>query len=200
LKKYLPSILLYSRLFFAFVILALTFSNFINSKFIVLVLMYVGVIADIFDGIIARKLNISTQNFRVMDTLFDLLFYFSILGFIISVNPQNIYDNCIPIYFILILEFLMYVVSLIQFGKFPSPHAILSKFWGLYIVVEFSLLILCVPGSHFKIALIFGLIVHIDRLFIYLMIKHWDHDIPSSYHAFLLRQGKQIKRNKVFNG
>jgi CDP-diacylglycerol---glycerol-3-phosphate 3-phosphatidyltransferase len=162
--------------------------------------MYLGIISDVFDGIIARKLKISTQYFRVMDTIFDLLFYFSILGFIISVNPQSVRDSIILICCILILESLMYVISLFRFGMFPSPHAILSKFWGLYIVVEFSLLILGVPGSHFKIALVFGLIAHIDRVLIYIIIKQWDHDIPSSYHALMMRQGKQINRKKIFNG
>lgn len=162
--------------------------------------MYVGVIADIFDGIIARKLNISSRNFRVLDTLFDLLFYMSIFSFILCANPQSIRDNILLICCILSIEFIMYLVSLFRFSKLPSPHAILSKFWGLYIVVEFSLLILGVIGSHFRIALVFGIVVHLDRLLIYLLIKKWDHDIPSSYHALLLRKGKTINRMKIFNG
>ncbi|MEI6021437.1 MAG: CDP-alcohol phosphatidyltransferase family protein, partial [Bacteroidota bacterium] len=65
---------------------------------------------------------------------------------------------------------------------------------------EFSLLILGINGIHFKIALIIGAFVHIDRLLIYLLLKKWDHDIPSTFHAYQLSRGKNIRRNKLFNG
>jgi phosphatidylglycerophosphate synthase len=200
LKLYIPKILLYSRLAFCLVVVIFTFQGFENSKGIVLFLLYAGVVADIFDGIIARKLNISTAKFRLLDTVFDLLFYLSILSFIASIQFEQIKHHRTIILVILLLEALMYTISLIRFKKFPSPHAILSKFWGLYLVIEFSLVILDVKGNHFLIALIIGLFVHMDRVLIYVFLRTWDHDIPSSYHAFLLWQGKPITRHKLFNG
>ena len=86
MKNKIPKILLYSRLFLALFIISITLYPFFNSKGIVLSLMYLGLLTDVFDGIIARKFNISTENFRVLDTAFDLLFYFSILVFIISIR------------------------------------------------------------------------------------------------------------------
>lgn len=200
MNKFIPKILLYSRLVFAFILLLLTVYQPNYVRFIVLLLLYLGVISDIFDGIIARKLNISTDNFRVLDTIFDMLFFFSILIFIYSVDQKSLYENRYLISIIFSLEMLMYLFSLIKFKILPSPHSILSKFWGLYMVIEFTLLIVGVKGNHFTIALIYGIVVHFDRFLIYLLLKKWDHDIPSSYHAFLLRQGKTITRNKIFNG
>jgi phosphatidylglycerophosphate synthase len=200
MKNKIPEILLYSRLIFALVIIAITLYPFFNSKLIILSLMYLGLLSDVFDGIIARKLNISTENFRVLDTAFDLLFYFSILFFIISTNQHVFSDHKIFILIIVILEAHMYVISMMRFGKLPSPHAILSKFWGLYIIVEFTLLICQVRGNHFLISLIVGMFVHVDRVLIYILLRNWEHDIPSSYHALLIRQGKKIKRLKMFNG
>ena len=162
--------------------------------------MYAGIIGDIFDGIIARKFNLSTDRFRLLDTIFDLLFYLSLLFFILSINYQAIIDNLQFILCILTLEGLMYLISWARFGKLPSPHAIMSKFWGLYIVIEFTLLIIGLQGNHFTIALYIGIIVHLDRLLIYILLKQWDHDIPSCYHALLLRQGRPMKRKKLFNG
>jgi phosphatidylglycerophosphate synthase len=192
--------LLYSRLAIAFIIVAVTLVMPDNSKWIVLFLLITGILTDIFDGIIARKLEISTVNFRLLDTIFDLFFYLSVLVFINSTNHLQISDNLKLILVILSLEAMMYLISLIRFGKLPSPHAILSKFWGIYLVVEFSLLILSVQGNHFTIALCIGLAVHIDRVLIYALLRKWDHDIPSSYHALLIWNGKQIERNKLFNG
>jgi CDP-diacylglycerol--glycerol-3-phosphate 3-phosphatidyltransferase len=162
--------------------------------------MYIGILTDVFDGIIARKLHISTDDFRVLDTVFDLLFYLSILLFSISINHTAFSDNKILILAILSLESLMYLLCLIRFRKLPSPHAILSKFWGIYIIIEFTLLINHVPGNHFSIALIIGVFVHLDRLFIFILLRNWEHDIPSSYHALLIRQGKKINRLQLFNG
>jgi CDP-diacylglycerol--glycerol-3-phosphate 3-phosphatidyltransferase len=199
-KYYIPTILLYSRLLFGFIIVLLTLSHDTNARWIVLFLLYSGVIADIFDGIIARRLNISTEKLRTLDTIFDLLFYLAILFYINSIHGQELESNAQLILTIFILEGLMYGISLARFQKLPSPHAILSKCWGLYLLIEFTLLLVGVEGEHFTVALIIGLFVHVDRLLIYILLKYWTHDIPSSYHALLLRQGRQIRRNRLFNG
>ena len=200
MKNQIPKILLYSRLVFALVILALLFLDYPWEKYLVLTLLYTGIIADIFDGIIARRLNISTEQLRLHDTIIDLFFYFSVLIFLFFKDQYFFYDNIFLVCFILLLEIVMYATSLLRFGKLPSPHAVLSKFWGLYLVIEFTLLLLGINGIHFSIALCFGLLAHADRALIYLLIPKWEHDIPSSRHAFLLRQGKTISRNKLFNG
>ena len=171
-----------------------------DSTWIVLTLLYLGILSDIFDGIIARKLNISTQRLRLLDTVVDLLFYISLLLYTIQSNPSSWSNNRFGIIIILVLEGATYIISLIRFRKLPAPHAILSKFWGIYLVIEFTLLILGVGGLHFRFALYFGIVAHIDRVLIYSLLRTWDHDIPSSYHAFLLRQGKPIQRRKLFNG
>ena len=79
MKKQIPNILLYSRLLIAIIIFILVVLQFSHLNILVLVLMYIGILTDIFDGIIARKLNVSSKNFRVLDTIFDVIFLFSIL-------------------------------------------------------------------------------------------------------------------------
>ena len=54
---------------------------------------YFGVISDIFDGIIARKLNVSNEKLRVLDTLFDLIFYASIISYIFKNKPHLLFNN-----------------------------------------------------------------------------------------------------------
>ncbi len=200
MKYHIPKILLYARLLLAFFVLGISVFSVSELNNVILVIMYIGIITDIFDGIIARKLNVSEKNFRIHDTLIDLFFYISILYYIFEYNSQLFYDNKYLISAIFTLEILMYVISFVKFGKLPSPHALLSKFWGIYIVVEFTLLLLNVNGIHFRIALVTGVFVHIDRVFIYLFLRKWDHDIPTCYHAYQSRKGKHIKRIKLFNG
>lgn len=198
MRHALPGILLYSRLVMAFIIMFVSPAPEQNT-IMVIVLMYAGILSDVFDGILARKLQTANDAFRIMDTVIDLVFYLSIVFFISNASPLSLSENFVPVSAIFTLEFLMYTVSLIRFRQLPSPHALLSKLWGIVLVVEFTLLLLDVRGIHFQLALIFGLIAHADRLLIYCLLKTWNRDIPSSYHAFLLRQGKPIIRWKLFN-
>lgn len=200
MKNHIPKLLLYTRLFFACIIIGLSIFQLNYAGKIVLMLLYIGILTDVFDGIIARKLNVSTGNLRVLDTVIDLLFYLSVFAFIVKTNPDTFYDNRFVLVIIFFLEFLMYLTSLIKFGKLPSPHAIISKFWGIYIVVEFTLLLLGVSGTHFPVALVIGVFVHADRVLIYALLKKWEHDLPSCYHAYKRRKGESIKRMKLFNG
>lgn len=200
MKKNIPIALIFCRVLFSLLIIVLAQYSFYSSPYIVIVLMYAGILSDIFDGIIARNLNISTASLRRADTLTDLAFYSALVYYISKYNPAPLVQNNPLIFIILFLEFLMYATCLARFRKLPSPHALLSKFWGLYLIVEFTLLLLGVNGSHFTIALITGIVVHTDRLLIYLLLPSWAHDIPSCWHAVLTRQGQVIKRHKLFNG
>jgi len=200
MRSMIPALLLYTRLFFALFILLLLFIDLPAENYVVLGLLYIGILSDLLDGIIARRLNISTDRLRVQDTFVDLLFYLAVLAYVFQARPGDFTGNLVLIIVILSQEALMYITSLARFGKLPSPHAILSKFWGILMVVEFSLLLLGVGGIHFTIALIYGIIVHLDRLLIYLFLKKWDHDIPSSFHAWQIRKGLPIRRHKLFNG
>jgi len=199
LTKSIPYLLIFVRLLFASIILALALRSY-DTPGLILFLMYAGILSDIFDGIIARRLNVSTQNLRLLDTFVDLLFYISLFTYINSLHSQLWSENTWLIISILSLEGMMYAICFLRFRKLPSPHAILSKFWGIYLVVEFTLLLLGVSGIHFSIALIFGLVAHVDRVIIYSLLPNWDHDIPSAHHALLLRQGKPIRRRQLFNG
>ena len=200
MKKNIPQILLLSRLGFACTIVLLSFISISYEKTIVLCMLYLGIFSDIFDGIFARKQNTSSRQFRINDTIIDLVFYLSIAYFIYSFNPTIITDNLKFIIGILGLEALMYLISFVRFRQFPSPHDILSKFWAIYLLIEFTLLLIGFDGIHFTIALSIGLLIHAQRVLIYVILKHWEHDIPSVYHAFLLRKGIKIKRRKLFNG
>lgn len=200
MKVSIPNILLYSRLGFTIIILLFSFIEILYEKSLVLCLMYLGIFSDIFDGIIARKQNTSSKKFRITDTAIDLVFYLSIAYFIFSFNPTIITKNIKLIAGILSLEALMYIISFVRFRQFPSPHDILSKFWAIYLLVEFTLILLGFDGVHFTVALSFGLLVHAQRVLIYIILKRWEHDIPSVYHAILLRKGIKIRRIKLFNG
>jgi CDP-diacylglycerol--glycerol-3-phosphate 3-phosphatidyltransferase len=52
----------------------------------------------------------------------------------------------------------------------------------------------------FNICLYLGIVTRLEIISIFLIIKNWTNDVPSVYHAVLIRKGKSIKRHKLFNG
>ncbi len=197
----IPIILILFRLLLAPIILSLAYFIGESAKTIIVVLMYLGLISDILDGIIARKQNISSAKLRRMDSQTDMIFWLSI-GFTTWIlYPKLISDNSIVIWTILGMEIACYVISLIKFKKETCTHAFLSKLWGITLLIAFTSLIgFNHAGIPFTMAIIMGLISHIDRILITLILPKWTHDIPSAYHAYLIRKGIDFKRNEYLNG
>lgn len=74
----IPIILIFSRLIIGFVIISLTLIKVEFYQTIAVVLLSLGLLTDIFDGIIARHLNISTQKLRRLDSTVDQIFFISV--------------------------------------------------------------------------------------------------------------------------
>ena len=197
----IPILLILLRLILAPIILAIAYFIGDSAKSTILVLMYLGLISDILDGIIARKQNISSAKLRRMDSQTDMIFWLSI-GFATWIlYPKLISDNAIMIWTILAMEVACYVISLIRFRRETCTHAFLSKLWGITLLVAFTSLIgFNHAGIPFALAIIMGLISHIDRILITLLLPKWTHDIPSAYHAYLIRKGIPFKKNRYLNG
>ncbi len=197
----IPIALIVFRFLLAPIILGLAYYVGETSKLFILILMYLGLISDILDGIIARKQNISSEKLRRMDSQTDMIFWLS-LGFATWILfPKLISDNAFAIWIILVMEIACYAISFIKFKRETCTHAFLSKLWGISLLVAFTSLIgFNHAGIPFFIAIVMGLISHIDRILITLILPHWTHDIPSTYHAYLIRKGKDFKRNDYLNG
>ena len=196
-----PQKLILFRLLLAPSILALAYLVGEQSKIIILVLMYLGLISDILDGIIARKQEISSEKLRRQDSQTDMIFWLSIGFSVWILYPDLINDNAVPIWSILIMEIACYIISFLKFGKETCTHAFLSKLWGLTLLVAFTSLIgFNYAGIPFFLAIVFGIISHIDRILITLILPKWTHDIPSAYHAYLIRKNKKFKKNILLNG
>jgi CDP-diacylglycerol--glycerol-3-phosphate 3-phosphatidyltransferase len=163
--------------------------------------MILGLLTDIFDGIIARKLNISTVTLRKLDSIVDRFFWLMILVSCYLLYPEYIRSIVPSVGIILAFEALVFGISFIRFGKAPSPHNLISKAWGISVAVAFAVIILT-GSSYYAFFTMFALAIlsRTDSMLIYLLLRRWDHDIPSFYHAILIRNGKIITRNDLFNG
>jgi phosphatidylglycerophosphate synthase len=198
--KKIPILLILFRFILAPIILLLAYFLRDKASIAIIILMYLGLISDIFDGIIARNMGISSAKLRRLDSQTDMVFWVCIGISAYFIYPEIIIANKISIIIIFGMEALCYITSLAKFGKETCTHAFLAKMWGLSLLVAFTLLIgFQYSGIPFYTAVVLGYISHIDRILITLILPKWAHDIPSSYHAFLMRKGIPFKKYKLFN-
>lgn len=198
--KNIPYILIAIRFLLAPVIFFLAYLNGEKSAYLILTLMFIGLLTDIFDGIIARKVGVSSEKLRRLDSQIDLVFWLS-LGFAAYfLNPELIKNEWENITLVFVMEALCYLISILKFGKETCTHAFLSKMWGLSLVIAFTYLIgFQQTGWAFYLAIILGIVSHIDVILIILILPKWQYDVPSCYHAWNIRKGKQRKKSTLFN-
>ena len=198
--KRLPLLLIAFRFLLAPVMLYLGYFYKSTYSQLIVAILIAGLLSDIFDGIIARKQNTSTPTLRRLDSQTDMIFWLC-AGFTAwFIWPDVIRANQQVVYILLGMEALCYLVSFLRFGKETCSHAYLSKFWGLTLLAAFIDLILNgQAGFLFYFCLMAGIISHLDRILITLILPKWQHDVPSAYHAWLIRKGKSFRRFLLFN-
>jgi CDP-diacylglycerol--glycerol-3-phosphate 3-phosphatidyltransferase len=201
LKKQIPFALILLRLFLGLLLLAFYWFKIDYFKYYAITFLVIGLLSDIFDGIIARKLNISTPSLRRWDSSVDLIFFSCItLGTYLSC-PLFFRDNATLIFVLLGLEALTYVVSFAKFKKEIATHSIGAKLWTLFLfTLLIELLLHCQSTFLFQVTIWLGVITRLEIIAIILILKNWSNDIPTIYHAIQLRKGKTIRKNKLFNG
>jgi phosphatidylglycerophosphate synthase len=199
--KKIPLLLILFRLVLGPCMIALACRYGEAARIALVVLLLAGILSDIFDGIIARSQGISTATLRRMDSQTDLVFWLCAGWCAWLLSPQIIIENKIAIITLFAMEGLTYVFSIAKFGKETCTHAWLSKLWGIMLFVAFtSILGFDYAGIPFALAIIFGVISHLDVYLIIFFLPGWTHDVPSAWHAWQIRQGRQIKKHKIFNG
>jgi len=196
----LPYILIAIRFFLAPIIFFLAYIKGEESRFIILTFMFIGLLTDIFDGIIARKVGVSSEKLRRLDSQVDLIFWLS-LGFAVYfLNPESVKNHWFSITLIFIMEALCYIISIVKFKKETCTHAFLSKMWGLSLLIAFTYLIgFQETGWAFYLTVVLGVISHIDVILIILILPKWQYDVPSFYHAWKIRKGIDRKKSLFFN-
>jgi phosphatidylglycerophosphate synthase len=87
----------------------------------------IAFLSDIFDGIIARRLNIATEGLRRLDSIADSIFYVAAAGAAWLLHPQAILDRIQPILVLIALEIVRYVFDYYKYRRETSYHMWSSK-------------------------------------------------------------------------
>ena len=195
----IPYMLLYSRLVVAVLIVVLSITK-VSPIFIVALSIY-AVLSDVFDGVIARHLNISTIEMRQLDTKIDTVFWFSCLFYICITQSQFLKTHLLQIFILVFSELFIIAFGILKFQERISYHTIFSKFWALLLLWFFIDLVLNNACHYsFIISFWYGIFVQIEILLIAIILKDNQTDVPGILKAIKLKKGLKISRNRLFNG
>ncbi len=198
--KNIPFLLIYSRIIIAILIGVVTFLEIEGKEWSIIVLLVIGFLTDVFDGIIARKLNVSSEKLRVWDSNVDQFFWIIVISSIFYMNFSFIKHNYIGIFSVLLLEVVAYVISYLKFKKTIATHSILAKLWVISLLVFLiDLTINSNSNVPFWICILLGGISRAEIIAIILKLDKWTTDIPSIFAVSKLNKGTKLKKSILFN-
>jgi len=178
--KKIPLILIQFRLLLCFVIPLLLFFDKELIRIPIVILIFLGVCSDIFDGIIARKLNVATDKIRKWDSNVDSLFTLSILITTYFID-NRLLNFALEIEILVALELITLLFYWLKFKKVASNHAYLTKIFGFFIFINFCMIIGWGNFYFFKPMFVIGLFSYLDGFAILLKMKTWKADNKSFF-------------------
>jgi CDP-diacylglycerol--glycerol-3-phosphate 3-phosphatidyltransferase len=148
----------------------------------------IAVLSDIFDGILARRLGVSTIQLRQADSWADICLYLCVAISIWLVYPQIILDFQIPLLMAIVAQLTLFTLSQIKFKKFPSFHTYTAKVWGLTLLIATVGLFGFDYANTLWLAIGLCLINSLEEIGMTLLLPEWHCDVLSIFHALDLRQ------------
>ncbi|MGB0886773.1 MAG: CDP-alcohol phosphatidyltransferase family protein [Vicingaceae bacterium] len=144
-------------------------------------LVILGVLSDLFDGIIARKLNVATSKLRKLDSNADIVFSVGVLITLFIIN-DDLKFYLYHVILLLSLEVITYFFYWLKFKKQPSNHSYLTKMFGASILLNFCMIIGWNNFVFFDVLMLFGILSYLDGFAILLRLKDWKVDNKSVFH------------------
>jgi CDP-diacylglycerol--glycerol-3-phosphate 3-phosphatidyltransferase len=148
--------------------------------------------SDAFDGILARRWQIDTENLRRWDTRADTMFYACVLLAILLRNPKTIAHHWIFILALIGAEIVQHLFALFKYQRHASYHSILSKVWGLWMAAAMiALLGFGMDNWFLDFVFGWGILCNLQGLAMSLLLPEWQRDVPTLFHAWRLRAVRQ---------
>jgi len=198
--KSIPFALIYSRILIGILIGVISYFQIENYSIWIVILMIIGLLTDIFDGIIARKLNVATEKLRLWDSNVDQFFWLIVIGSIFFLNWKFVNENITLISTVILFEIVCYLLSYFKFRKSIATHSILAKIWTISLLV--FLIDLCLNSTSqlpFYFCIGLGIISRFEIGLMILKLNKWTTDVPSIFNVKDINLGKEIKKNSLFN-
>lgn len=148
-----------------------------------------ALLSDIYDGILARRMDVETTALRRADSIADTIFYAAsaVAAWILARQEVRAIAPLLAI--LIFLEIARYAFDFLKFRREASYHAYSAKAWGLVLASALILLLVFgVAGVWLRLALILGIIADLEGLAISVILPVWKRDVRSFVHALRCRR------------
>jgi CDP-diacylglycerol--glycerol-3-phosphate 3-phosphatidyltransferase len=185
--QFLPAALIILRFFMGPLLLLNAIDGKADAWFIVG--FVVAFLSDIFDGVIARRLGVSTASLRRADSWADVCLYICVGVSAFLVHPDVVIAFSDPLNAVVGIQLIWWVVNLAKYGQPASYHTYSAKAWGVTLfVATIALFSFGYGGLTLSLAIAVGIIHTLEEIAMTLILPQWTHDVLSIVHALRLRQ------------
>jgi phosphatidylglycerophosphate synthase len=147
----------------------------------VVIILAMGFVSDICDGIVARRFGVATAGLRRLDSAVDTVFYLAAAACAWRLQPESILSHRWLIGAVIGTLVANLAFEYWKFGREASYHAWLAKAWGASLFAALILLFVAGDDRLLTIALAIGLASHIENFLITLRLPRWEHDVRSVF-------------------
>lgn len=160
-----------------------------------------ALVSDFFDGVLARRAGTATTTLRLWDSWADLSFWLWAAATLWVLHPDVVGAYQYGVIAVLVLEFVPDMIYWARFRQQGCSHSYHSKLWGVTLVVAFTYVFMTGTGGWpFALTVWLGISSQLERVLIACLLPARICDIPTVYHAWQLRRGREIRRNPWFHG
>jgi CDP-diacylglycerol--glycerol-3-phosphate 3-phosphatidyltransferase len=153
------------------------------------VCLILAFVSDVFDGILARRLNVATPGLRRLDSIADSVFYAAALSAAWHLHQPELREHLPGLVVLVVIEVARYAFDLWKFRREAAYHLWSSKLWGICLFVGFfGLLVLGRGGLYVAVPVYVGILVDLEGVAVSVVLREWKSDVPSLVHAWRLRQ------------
>lgn len=144
-------------------------------------------LSDVFDGLIARHLGVSTARLRYADTRADIALYLAVLVSAWLTHRPALRALGWPFAVLLASTIASWGVDLLKYRRLSSYHPWSAKVWGVTLAIAIVALFgWDYTGWAMWLTVVVGVLSNLDCIAMTLVLPRWTHDVKSILHALRL--------------
>ena len=157
----------------------------IDQRYLFAGLLLLSYSCDAVDGILARRLKLSSERGARLDSLGDqITVLIGLLGIIIF-EFEFIEKNYIPIIIVLLMNIIQQIISLIKYRKTSAFHTILAKLTAIIeAIFVVWLLFFGAINWLFIVLIVIAFFESLEETILIFMYKKWVVDVKGIYWAY----------------
>jgi len=141
-------------------------------------------LADVFDGIVARRLGIQTAAMRSADSFADVALYGCAAASAWLAKRSLVEPFVVPALAVIGLQLLAWLFDVAKYRRLSSYHCWSAKAWGVaQAAAAVALFGFDRTGAWLWTAIAVGVLNNLECIAITWILPAWIHDVPSIVHA-----------------